>query len=118
MTAVLEQLHGLALKASPYKRVFAALGLVFLLLTLLALLSDSPRSSLWLQAGVIGALWSGLLYAFVDLFREIPPPPGQRQGLLRRFKLKVKRSFYVLMSALVVLTTLFLLSISIRLLSI
>lgn len=109
-------LHRLAGRLAPAKPAIIGVGALCLLLTGYGLLARSPSAELLLRLGIVGALWCGLLFSSIELFRHLPLTPGPHQGLRLRLVLKAKNLLYSALAFLVAGIGLFLLSMSVRLL--
>lgn len=111
---MLETLQRLALRLLPARPAIAVAGLLCAGLTVFALLGPAGTDVL-LRLAILGTLWSGLLYAGIELFRSIPPAPMPADRLTRRLGLRIKRFLLRVLAALVVLFTAMMLWMSVRL---
>ena len=112
---VLFLLHKLACRlqwAGPIAILLAALGFAGVLLSLLG---DPSRYSAWLEPALVLVLWGMMLYAFLNLFRRIPPPVLPHDDFLTRLGSRIVLALYTLLAFLVVLVTLVLVWMSTRL---
>jgi hypothetical protein len=110
-------LHRLALRLQFLRPVCAAVagGGIAASVFLLAGGGTTPTPSL----GAVLALtvWSLLCYAFIQLFRAIPPPVLPLDSLFDRIKAHIRLGLYHLLALAVVAAGLVLLSVTLKLLS-
>lgn len=116
MRAARHALHRLARRLLPAKRFIVAAGLLGLLAAVYGVAADGAAASPALRAGIVGALWCGLLFACIELFQRPPPRPAAHHGWRRRLALKAGNVLYSALALLVAGIGLFLLSMSVRLL--
>ena len=106
---MIDSMHRLAARLRPFRLVIAAVGLLCLALLLYTLLSRPARSDTLLQAAILATLWAGLMFAFIDLFRQLPRLPSRGDGFFLRLKLELVRAFYAILALFVIVATLALL---------
>lgn len=109
-------LHRLALRLlvlRPLCLLVAGAGLVSGVLA--AVYSQEPWS--WqLRISLILAFWALLLFAFLNLFRVLPPPVLPQLGLLERLRDRLRLFLYQGLALLVLALTLLLAQMSLKLL--
>lgn len=100
---------------------FVALGTGIFCLVAVAFMVFSPPSQegdRYLIPGIVGLLWSASAYNFVDIFRSVPNKAAKSEKLWKRIKRGALRAWYWLMALIFFGTTLAVVSVSSRLLSI
>ena len=103
---MIDSMHRLATRLRPFRLVIAATALLCLALLLYVLLGRPARSDTLLQAAILATLWAGLMFAFVDLFRQLPRLPSRGDGFFLRVKLELVRAFFVVLALFVIFATL------------
>jgi hypothetical protein len=68
--------------------------------------------------GLVGLLWAISTYAFITTFRSVPEKPDRTSGRLARLWQKWKRGWYGFISAVFLCTTLVVIVLTVRLVSI
>jgi hypothetical protein len=111
----LHRLAGRLLILRPFCLLLAAAG--FLSGVYAAVQGDELWS--WqLRLSLIVAFWALMLYAFLQLFRELPPPVLPGLGFFERLRDRLHLLFYQGLALLVLALTLLLLQMSLKLLSV
>ncbi len=117
-TRLLHALHRAALRLlvlRPYCLLLAAGGL------LSGLYAAVQAQELWswqLRLSLILAFWALMLFAFLTLFRELPPPVLPQLGFMERLRDRLHLLLYQGLAVLVAALTLLLLQMSLKLLMI
>lgn len=107
--------HRLAVILLPIRRILPACVVVFFSLTAVSLFYVNAFTEQLILPAIAGVLWSGLLWAFIELFQTLPPEPSPHHRFLWRMRLKIRRGFMVLLAATVLLVTILLIWLSLRL---
>lgn len=115
---LLHGLHRLALRLlvlRPFCLLVASTGF------LSGLYAAMQASELWswqLRLSLIIAFWALMLYAFLQLFRNLPPPVLPQLGFFERLRDRLRLLLYQGLALLVVLLSLLLLQMSLKLLAV
>lgn len=113
---LLLHLHRLALRLLALRPFCLALAAGGLLSGIYAALSDNSPWSWQLRLSLILSIWSLMLYAFLQLFRELPPPVLPQLGWFERLRDRLRLLAYQALALLVLGLTLLLLQMSLKLL--
>lgn len=113
---MLYRLHRLALHLAPLRPWCLALAIPGLAL-ILYILAGNGTNNLLLRLALVFTLWGLLLFAFLSLFRKIPPPVLPHDRWWERLLARIRLAACHLIVLLVALATLVLLSISLKLLT-
>ena len=113
---LLHKLHRIALWLLPFRMVFLLLALLALLGGLYAAITDNAVYSVQLRLFLIFSLWALMLFAFIQLFRRIPPPVLPGLGFFERLRDRLRLLLYQGLALFVAALTLFLVAMSLKLL--
>lgn len=111
---MLYRLHRLALQLAPLRPWCLALAIPGLALIVYALTAPDANGPV-LRLALVFTLWVLLLFAFLSLFRDIPPPVLPHDRWWERLHTRLRLAACHLLVLLVALTGLGLLSISLKL---
>lgn len=115
-TRLLQILHRFSLRLMvlrPWCLLLAAAGLLWGVYAAVEI--DEPWS--WqLRLSLILSFWSLMLFAFLNLFRELPPPVLPQLGFFERLRDRVRLLLYQGLALLILALTLLLLQMSLKLL--
>jgi hypothetical protein len=112
---MLERLHQIAIRLIAFKPLVIFGILLFSILTMISLITTNPESDSFLNASILGTIWTLLLYSFLQLFQSIPRLPDASDGFFKSIIVKIKRGLYFLLSLAIIMTTIALLWMSFRL---
>src|SRR5690606_377527 len=93
------------------------LGVAGVGLSAYALIEPSSPHSALLRLSLLLTLWSLMLFSFIRLFQEIPPPVLPKDRFLERLRARVKLGLYQLLALGVVVLGVVLLGASLKLLN-
>jgi len=113
---MLYRLHLLALRLAPLRPWCLVLAVPGLALILHAL-TDDGANDLLLRLALVFTLWVLQLFAFLSLFQSIPPPVLPKDRWWERLRARIRLAACHLLVLLVALTSLGLLSISLKLIA-
>lgn len=115
---LLYALHRLALRLLPLRPACLLLAAGGFLSGVAAALQAPAQWSWQLRLSLILAFWALMLYAFLQLFRELPPPVLPQLGWLERLRDRLRLLLYQGLALLVLALTLMLIMMSLKLLSV
>lgn len=99
----------------PLALILAAAGIAG---AVISLFSGNDRLSPLLEPSLILALWGMMLFAFIQLFRRIPPPVLPHDSFMTKLGARMVLAGYTLLAFLVVIVTCILLWMSLKLISV
>jgi hypothetical protein len=111
-------LHRLALRLQPLQAGCLLLATIAFLSGLYAAVQNELLWSLQLRLSLVVAFWALLLYAFLQLFRQLPPPVLPGLGFFERLRDRLRLLLYQGLALLLLMLTLLLLRMSLKLLAI
>ncbi len=114
---LLYQLHTLALRLLPLRPWCLAGATLGIVLTAYALFESGDSPPLLLRLSLALTLWMLMLFSFLSLFQRIPSPVLPHDPWWERVKSRTHLAFYHLLALLVALTSIILLSMSLKLLA-
>lgn len=94
----LYRLHKLAQTLRPLRRWCLLSALAGVLLSVFALLRTDTIASPLLRFAIVLTLWSLLLFAFIQLFQNIPAPVLPKDNFIERLRSRVKLGLYQLLA--------------------
>jgi hypothetical protein len=111
-------LHRLALRLLVLRPICLLLAAAGLASGVHAALQDGELWSWQLRLSLILAFWALLLFAFLQLFRTLPPPVLPQLGFLERCRDRLRLLLYQGLALLVVALSVLLLNMSFKLLAV
>ncbi|MES2624050.1 MAG: hypothetical protein V4628_02105 [Pseudomonadota bacterium] len=113
---LLLRIHKFALRLKPLRFWCLLLVVAGVVLIGYALLIAENASSSLLRMAIVMTLWSLLLFAFIQLFQNIPAPVLPKDRFIDRVRSHIKLGLYQLLAVGVALVGVVLLSMSLKLL--
>ncbi|MET0119153.1 MAG: hypothetical protein ABW090_17175 [Sedimenticola sp.] len=115
---MLEKLHRVARRLTPYQNVALGLAAASIIAVVVILLALEPAGSdYYLYPLIVLFLWFLSIYALIDCFKEIPGHPRAQKGFIRKAKAGISRSWSWLMGILFIASTLGVIALSWKLIS-
>ncbi|MET0104321.1 MAG: hypothetical protein ABW072_04140 [Sedimenticola sp.] len=115
---MLEKLHQIARRLTPFQNVALGLAVASIIAVVVILLALEPAGSdYYLYPLIVLFLWFLSIYALIDCFKEIPGRPREQKGFIRKAKAGISRSWSWLMGILFIASTLGVIAISWKLIS-
>ena len=112
---LLTNLHAIAIRLQPYRRIFLLLALLGLLSGVYAAISTQDTFSWQLRLSMVFALWSLMLFAFIQLFHTIPGPVLPKLGFFERFRDRAILFLYRALALFIAVLTVLMLQMSLKL---
>lgn len=113
---LLQLLHRLALRLLVLRPVCLTLAAVGLLSGFYAAAVNDDPWSWQLRVSLILSFWALMLFAFLSLFRQLPPPVLPQLGFFERLRDRLRLLLYQGLALLILALTLLLLQMSLKLL--
>ena len=113
---MLFRLHQFALRLLPLRPLCLLLACTGFAVSVFALLTTASQHSQLLRMALVLTLWSLLLFAFIQLFKNIPAPVLPKDRWFVRFRTHIKLALYQLLALGVAGLGVMLISMSLKLL--
>ena len=96
---MLDTLSAMAIRSNWAKPVALIIGLMFLSTLLLSIFGFSFfKDDIYLIPSLVGALWSGLLFSFINIFPSLPKKPNEGLAFFPRIKIHLTRFIFSLLA--------------------
>jgi hypothetical protein len=113
---LLYRLHLIARRLLPLSSACLLLALAGVLMAIYALVTTRTMPALFLSMAIVLTLWALMLYAFIQLFQQIPAPVLPRDSYFERLRSRLLLWLYHLLALAVGVLGLTLLSMTMKLL--
>ncbi|MES9959983.1 MAG: hypothetical protein ABW089_06100 [Sedimenticola sp.] len=115
---MLEKLNRVASHLVPFQNFVLGLAVASIISMVVILLALEPaESDYYLYPLIVLFLWFLSIYALIDCFKEIPGHPREEKGFIRKAKAGISRSWSWLMGILFIASTLGVVALSWKLIS-
>jgi hypothetical protein len=115
---LLQFLHKLALMLGWLRPILLALAVMGVVVSGKAMLDGSQLYDMQLKLGLLFSLWCLILYATLQLFRQLPPPVLPKLSLYERVRNRLNLWLRQGLAVFIIVVTIILFRVSFRLLTI
>ncbi|BBO67428.1 hypothetical protein DSCA_13580 [Desulfosarcina alkanivorans] len=117
--SMIDRLHGIARAVRMLRLPSIVVGWLSLASLVVTIFILAPhQGDRFIIPGLVGLLWAVSTYAFIVTFATVPAKPGRAPGIFSRLKQKIQRGWYWLISVIFLITTVIVIGLTVRMVSI